>query len=139
MTSRLPAQQLTFPGTAAGLAGAASQLRGFLDSVALTGARRYQIELAFDELASNIIRHGHPIADIDVAVACDGAEVILTFDDDGQPFDPRTHTPRALDTDLSHAGDGGFGIRLVRTFATRFDYERTAAQHNRLIVAIPID
>jgi anti-sigma regulatory factor (Ser/Thr protein kinase) len=133
-----PNQRLTFPGTTAGLAEAASRLQGFLDSVALHGARRYQVELAFDEIAGNIIRHGHPFTDIAVAVVLDGTEVVLTFDDDGRPFDPRAHTPRALDTDLAHAGDGGFGIRLVRTFATRFDYELTPQRHNRLTVAVPI-
>ena len=133
-----PQQRLTFPGTTAGLAEAAARLRGFLDGIALTSARRYQLELAFDEIAGNIVRHGHPTTDIEVTVAVDDGEVVLVFEDDGLPFDPRTHTPRALDTDLAHAGDGGFGIRLVRTFATRFDYEQTVPRHNRLTVGIPV-
>jgi len=136
MASRL--QRLTFPGTTAGLAEAASRLRSFLDGVALAGDRRYQIELAFDEIVSNIIRHGQPATDVEVVVSLDGPEAVLTFDDDGRSFDPRGHTPRPLDTDLEHAEVGGLGLGLVRTFATRFDYEQTPRRHNRLTVAIPL-
>lgn len=131
-------QRLTFPGTTAGLADAASRLRGFLDGIALAPERRYQIELAFDEVVSNIIRHGHPTTDVEVIVSLEGPEAVLTFDDDGRSFDPRTHTPRPLDTDLEHAEVGGLGLGLVRTFATRFDYEQTPRRHNRLTVAIPL-
>lgn len=134
MTSQ---QRLTFPGTTAGLADAGQRLRAFLDTIALTPSRRYQVELTFDEIAGNIIRHGRPASDVDVAIAIDGPEIVMTFDDDGELFDPRTHTPRPLDSDLLHAHLGGLGLRMVRTFASRFDYEQTAERRNRLTIAIP--
>jgi anti-sigma regulatory factor (Ser/Thr protein kinase) len=129
---------LTFPGTIAGLDAAASRLRGFLDEAALSGAGRYHVELAFDELAGNIIRHGQPSADIELTVSLDGTHAVLAFEDDGHAFDPRAHAPRALDTDLEHAHAGGLGLRLVQTFAKRLDYQRTRDCRNRLTIAIPI-
>jgi anti-sigma regulatory factor (Ser/Thr protein kinase) len=136
MTARR--QLLTFPGTVAGLAEAGAQLRDFLTGVELLGAGRYHIELIFDEIAGNIIRHGRPAGDILVTVELHGSEVVLTFDDDGPSFDPRSHTPRAIGGDLEHAPDGGLGLVLVRTFASRFEYEQTPEHHNRLTVAVPI-
>jgi len=129
---------LKFPGTTAGLADAALQLRAFLEGAVLAARCRYQIELAFDEIAGNIVRHAHPTADVEVAVTLEGPEAVMTFVDDGRPFDASRHTPRALDTDLEHAQIGGLGIGLVRKFATRLGYELTPQRHNRLTVAIPI-
>lgn len=131
-------QLLKFPGTTAGLAGATSQLRAFLEGTVLASSRRFQIELAFDEIAGNIVRHAHPAAAVEVVVTLDGPEAVMTFVDDGRPFDPSGHAPRPLDTDLEHAQIGGRGIRLVQNLATRFDYELTPQRHNRLTVAIPI-
>jgi len=130
--------QLKFPGTNAGLAGATSQLHAFLEGAVLAANRRYPIELTFAEIAGNIVRHAHPTLDVEVVVTLDGPEAVMTFVDDGPPFDASSHTPRALDTDLEHAQIGGLGIGLVRKFATRLGYELTAQRHNRLTVAIPI-
>jgi serine/threonine-protein kinase RsbW len=131
--------QLTFPGTIAGLAEATSRLRDFLDGVSLPAARRYQVELVFDEIAGNIVRHGRPATGILVDVGVDGRDLVFTFDDDGVPFDPRTHEPRPLDANLANARPGGLGLGLVRRFATRFEYELTPLRHNRLTVAIPLE
>ena len=130
--------QLAFPGTIAGLAEATSRLRDFLDGVSLPAARRHQVELVFDEIAGNIVRHGRPATGIVVVVGLDGSDLVLTFDDDGTPFDPRTHEPQPLGTDLANTRPGGLGLGLVRRFAARFEYELTPLRHNRLTVAIPI-
>jgi anti-sigma regulatory factor (Ser/Thr protein kinase) len=113
-------------------------LRSFLDGVELAGPRRYQVELTFDEIAGNIIRHGLPATDIDVVVAVDAGEMVMTFEDDGVMFDPRAARTRPSDASLQHAPAGGLGIALVRRFATRFEYERTPRHRNRLSVAIPL-
>jgi anti-sigma regulatory factor (Ser/Thr protein kinase) len=129
-------EQLRFPGTIAGLAEATEALRGFLDSCTLNAARRYRLELAFDEVAGNIVRHGETVNRVDVQIAIDAQEASMTFVDDGIPFDPRQHPPRALSVMSGEAG--GLGLPLVRTFASRIDYERTDS-HNRLTLAIPLE
>ena len=79
---------LRFRATIAGLGEAAGALRDLLSMQHVDGDARYNVELAFEEVAANIIRHGHPAGDIAVAIRFDD-EIVLTFEDDGVPFDPR--------------------------------------------------
>ena len=129
-------EQLQFPGTIAGLAEATEALRGFLDSCTLNAARRYRLELTFDEIAGNIVRHGGTVKQVDVQIAIDAQEASMTFVDDGIPFDPCRHPHRTLSVMSGEVG--GLGLPLVRTFASRIDYERTDG-HNRLTLAIPFE
>src|SRR5262245_8275025 len=118
-----------FTATIAGLEPASQALRAFLDTVEIDPARRYQIELAFDEITSNIIRHGQPVSAIGLTVAFHDAEAVLTFEDDGIAFDPRSHRSTRQ---LVLPGDmpmGRLGLALVKSFVTRIDYDRTE-RHN---------
>jgi anti-sigma regulatory factor (Ser/Thr protein kinase) len=126
-----------FTATIAGLAPAGESLRAFLDTVEIATARRYQIELAFDEIASNIIRHGQPVTAIGLTVAIHDAEAVLTFEDDGIAFDPRTPQSARQPASPGEAPVGGLGLPLVKSFGTRIDYDRTH-QHNRLTLIIPL-
>jgi serine/threonine-protein kinase RsbW len=73
---------------------------------------------------------------IDVRLVMDGQAIVLTFDDDGRPFDPLAHPdPRPPET-LSDAPVGGLGLLLVRQQSTRLSYERTPEGKNRLTVTI---
>ena len=126
-----------FNATISSLERAGQALRTFLDTVQVASARRYQIELAFDEITSNIIRHGQPVSAIGLTVAIHDAEAVLTFEDDGTEFDPRTHQSTkqpALPGDMSI---GGLGLVLVKSFVSHIDYDRTQ-QHNRLTLTIPL-
>jgi len=127
-----------FPATISGLAEGGESLRAFLDGVELDPARRYQVELTFDEIAANIVRHGQPVSIVELVVAIDQAEAVLTFDDDGVAFDPRTHQDMRQPAPIEHAQVGGLGLVLVRNCASRIEYERTAQHHNRLTLAIPL-
>ena len=56
---------------------------------------RYNCELVFEEVVTNIIKHGY--ADdrdhhIEVCVAFPDEPIVLRFDDDAAPFDPLQHT-----------------------------------------------
>src|SRR5215468_8117448 len=79
------------PATLSGLAEAGEALRAFLDTLELNASRRYQIELTFDEIAGNVVRHGQPVSSVELMIAVNDAEAVMTFDDDGVAFDPRTH------------------------------------------------
>ena len=131
--------EIRFPGTHEGFAQAFVRLRGALDAERLDGAPRYNTELVFEELVANIVSHG----------AADGREVdvrftleprpeamILTFEDDGVPFDPRGRPDPAPPSSLEEAKVGGFGLMLVRRAASSLDYVRTADGHNRLTVSL---
>ena len=124
------------PATMSGLAEAGEALRAFLDTLALDPSRRYQVELTFDEIAGNIVRHGQPVSSVELLIAVDDVEAVMTFVDDGVAFDPRAHDRRRSTPD-GDAQIGGLGLVIVKTYSSRIEYERTR-EHNRLTLAIPL-
>jgi anti-sigma regulatory factor (Ser/Thr protein kinase) len=130
---------LRFPATIAAFEDAVGVMRRVLDVRGLQGEPRQKVDLAFEEIAVNVVRHARPAGEIEVTVVFEGAEVRLTFEDDGVPFDPRTQPPPTIPESLDDATVGGLGLVLVRRFVTRMDYERTANHHNKLTLTIPIN
>jgi anti-sigma regulatory factor (Ser/Thr protein kinase) len=127
---------LRFSGTFAGFEEAANALQRLLEGTQLRASTRFNVELAFEEIGSNIVRHGSPTGDVQVAIAFDDDEVVLTFEDDGAPFDPGSHPAPLKPSSLDDAPIGGLGVMLVKRFSTRMEYERTAHDRNRLTLAI---
>ena len=126
-----------FAATFAGLAGAAVALRQLLDACHLAGTPRSATLLAFEEIGTNIVRHGSTTSDVEVAIVFTPDEIVMQFEDDGVPFDPREHPEPALPQSLDDALIGGLGILLVRRFSARVHYERTPTHRNQLTVTIP--
>ena len=131
---------LTFPGTRAGFVRAFADLRRALDTWDLQPRARYNCELVFEEVVTNIIKHGYKDDRehrIEVRVDRPGGAIVLRFDDDAAPFDPLQHRPAVepsasiLDTPI-----GGRGLVLLRNAAERLQYERTPDHRNRLTVTI---
>ena len=115
-------------------------MRRTLDGSGLTPRTRYHIELVFDEVVTNIIRHGHTdsAADIDACVELGPDDAVLTFEDGGEPFDPRQQPEPVHPRSLEDARPGGLGLMLVRKAARQITYERTPEQRNRLTVIIDV-
>jgi len=129
--------EIRFAATMAAFGHAFSELRRALDQTQLDEATRYQVELVFEEIVANILRHGSPGgATLAVRVELDVRDdrVLLTFVDNGVPFDPCSHPPRVLATALEA---GGLGLGLVRRAASHLDYRRTPQHTNRLVVTVP--
>lgn len=114
-------------------------VRAALDDGAVGARARYNAELVFEEVVSNVIRHGSGQGRahyIDVSLAFEANAIVLTFDDDGPAFDPLQYPSPTLPKSLAEAPPGGLGIFLVRKAATALRYERTPDQKNRLVVTI---
>jgi anti-sigma regulatory factor (Ser/Thr protein kinase) len=97
--------------------------------------------LVFEEIVTNIIRYGFDDSlahEIKVAVLLKSAELTLTFDDDGRPFDPRCAPHPEPHRSLERAPIGGRGLLLVRKLTKHLDYERTPNGRNRLTVGVPL-
>jgi sigma-B regulation protein RsbU (phosphoserine phosphatase) len=131
-----PRHHIRFPGTVAGIEAAGAELRGVLDRRHIAGQARYNVELAFDEIAANIIRYSRAVGDIDVTIAATPDEIELAFEDDGIPFDPRDEEAPPMPESLADARVGGLGLVLVRTIAVRMEYRRMNGQRNRLTLAV---
>jgi serine/threonine-protein kinase RsbW len=127
------------------IAAALEQLEAFGARAGLGWRLQNQIEVVFEEVVSNAVRHGFiPGSDqrVRVSVRAEADRLILVFEDDGRPFDPLgARSPQPL-TDLASAPEGGLGIALVRRLASRLTYEAARSPDgdfrpvNRLIVEL---
>ena len=86
----------------------------------------YNIQLAADEAASNIIEHAYEgvtdgVLDISCGVKDDIITIVLV--DYGESFDPSTIPLPDLKADLSERKIGGLGIYLMRKLMDEVHYE----------------
>lgn len=130
---------IRFPGTHDGFAQAFDRFREALDAEEMTGTARFNTELVFEEMIANIISHGAKAGrELAVAVTLEAHadSIVLTFEDDGVPFDPCAYTPPVRTNLLDETQIGGFGLILVRHAAKSIDYVRTVAGQNRVSVTL---
>ena len=130
---------LSFPANFEAYGRAAAELRRVLEERGVKPRPRHYAELVFEEVVSNVIRHGcgdQPECEVEVRVALQPHSIVLDFVDNARAFDPRTHDPRDLPGTLDQASNGGLGLRLVRKVSKNIDYERTAENRNHLTVTI---
>jgi serine/threonine-protein kinase RsbW len=130
---------LTFSGTRAGFTRAFADLRRTLDAHTLPERARYNCELVFEEVVTNVIRHGYNDDRehrIDIALELLDDAIVIRFEDDGIPFDPRKYEPITHSNPTEDAPIGGRGLLLVRTAARQLEYERTNDRKNRFTVTI---
>lgn len=93
-------------------------------------ARRslFEINLALDELFTNIISYG--FADqsehtIRVRISSENNLLTLVLEDDGIPFNPVGSPPAELPCTLEECKVGGLGIHLVRNLMDEVAYSRS--------------
>ena len=135
-----PRVEIHFPGTHEGFAQAFRRLRHALDREQLSAIARYNAELVFEEIIANIVGHGARKGrqpDVRVTLESRPDSIVLIFDDDGVPFDPRGLPEPVKAKSLEEAKVGGFGLMLVRHAASSLEYVRTAGHRNQLTVQVP--
>ncbi|MCB1825567.1 MAG: anti-sigma regulatory factor [Candidatus Competibacteraceae bacterium] len=99
--------------------------------VGLGEAATYRLTLAVDEIATNIITHGYEeqglTGDIVVSIERTDQNLIVTLEDTGVAYDPRTRgmpTAEDLDKPLEDREIGGLGIFLALQDVDHFNYQR---------------
>lgn len=95
----------------------------------------YNIQLATDEAASNIIEHAYEnIADGVLELSCgvQGDVITIVLVDRGESFDPSEVPLPDLKADLSDRKIGGLGIFLMRKLMDEVHYEPRADKRNVL-------
>ena len=94
-----------------------------------------QLQVALDEVASNVIKYGWPDGgnhELCVRITGQQDRIEVEIVDDGREFDPRLAPP----SEPQKAGrrqPGGLGIHLVRQLVDRLDYERVGGR-NRTVM-----
>ena len=87
----------------------------------------YAVNLALDEVVTNIVRHGFEDPkdqEVIAQVIAKPTEVITEVSDSGRAFDPLAVPPPNLDAPLAERTLGGLGIHLVRSLMDGVDYRR---------------
>ena len=99
----------------------------FLSRQAPGAQALYHVQLAAEEIGTNIIKYGYDDQlehRITLRVECRTDCLRLQVLDDGRPFDARQVPEPELGQSLEDRQPGGLGISLVRRLARRMDYGR---------------
>lgn len=95
----------------------------------------YNIQLATDEAASNIIEHAYDgVTDgvLDLSCGMNEKALVIVLVDHGMPFDPSEVPMPDLQADLSDRKIGGLGIFLMRKLMDEVHYHSNADKSNVL-------
>jgi anti-sigma regulatory factor (Ser/Thr protein kinase) len=115
------------------------EIREFVGEIARTGGFSdkdvYNIQLATDEAASNIIEHAYqnmPGKVLDLACGVKGDVITVILTDYGDSFDPSVVPAPDLKADLSDRKIGGLGLFLMRKLMDEIDYRPGPRKSNVL-------
>jgi anti-sigma regulatory factor (Ser/Thr protein kinase) len=132
-----PTYHRTFSRNVDDYLSVAAEVERFCGEQALPRAVSFKVRLLLEELVLNLIDHavGSATDRIDVRINLEPGRGIVTLEDDGDPFDPRSAPEFDKDKPLEERRPRGMGIHLVRTMAEAMEYERVDGR-NRLRVVV---
>lgn len=126
-----PADQLTLPATLDSLAQVREFVRDAAARADVDRQRTYNLQLALDEITTNVIVYGYAAAAAGKHIVLHAEKsadsLVITLEDWGPPFDPRTRElpdEEDLSRPLEERSIGGLGIFLAVKGVDRFDYRR---------------
>lgn len=103
------------------------KLEAFGETAGLASRCLFQLNLAMDELFTNIVTCGYRDRNIhwvEVEIRADEDALFVSISDDGVPFNPLpTEAPDTM-CDVEERRIGGLGIHLVKQLMDRLDYRR---------------
>ncbi|MBT3383681.1 MAG: ATP-binding protein [Prolixibacteraceae bacterium] len=101
------------------------------NDIGLSKRKTYQLTLAIDEIATNVIKYGYQEAGIsdgffDLIIEFKEGELIVSLEDTATPFNPIEHslpTEEDLNIPLEERPIGGLGVMIARQSVDEFKYE----------------
>jgi serine/threonine-protein kinase RsbW len=115
------------------------EIREFVGGIARAGGFSdkdvYNIQLATDEAASNVIEHAYenqPDGILEMSCGMKGDTITIILIDRGESFDPSEIPLPDLKADLSERKIGGLGIFLMRKLMDEVHYEPKPDKSNVL-------
>ena len=137
--------KLTLPAVLDSLAELRRYAREAAASAGIGEDKSYQLQLAVDEIATNIISYGYRDAGAKAQISICGETrdglLVITLEDRAPAFDPRTAQmpdEEDLSKPLEERTIGGLGIYLATEGVDRFDYRREGERNlNIFEVRIP--
>ena len=128
-------KQLTLEAKLENLEKLMAFVDGALEEMGCSMKAQMQIDVAVDELFSNIAQYAYPQGggDMTLAIEAEDGFVVLTFTDSGIPYDPLSAEEPDVTLDADERPIGGLGIFLVRKTMDDVAYEYRDG-HNVLTV-----
>lgn len=85
----------------------------------------FQLQLAVDEVVSNIIIHGytHQTGPIHLTIWKENDKIYIRIQDRGEPFDPLKADSPDLSMPLEERSPGGLGIHFLKTITDSVHYQ----------------
>ena len=134
-------ESLNVPGTLDSLDEIASFIKQATEAAGLDKKAIYQLRLAVDEIATNIIVHGYEEAgltgDLQLSFEINEKTLTITIADVANPYNPYDHilpNQEDLKQPLEQRQIGGLGIYLVLQGVDNFVYERVDNQNHNIFI-----
>lgn len=129
---------LTIPNRLDEIGPLARGAAAFLESHKVDPDATFAVDLALEEIVSNVIKYGYPAQDSDqicIRLQIGDEKITLVIEDSGPPFNPLELPEPDLDKPVDERPIGGLGVFLVRKTVDQMEYER---QGNRNILRITV-
>jgi anti-sigma regulatory factor (Ser/Thr protein kinase) len=113
-----------------------NKLNEFGNAIGMSKKCLFQINLALDELFSNIVSYGFTNSDekkISFDIFQNDSVLTIRVEDDGVPFDPFNTEKTDVKCSLDEREIGGLGLLLIRKMMDEVNYTRKA---NKNIVTL---
>jgi serine/threonine-protein kinase RsbW len=97
------------------------------ESIGMSKKMIFEMNLALDELFTNIISYGYKDDKehiIKVNINAENNELLMRIEDDGIPFDPVMAEEPDLECRIEECKIGGLGIHLIKKLMDEVRYER---------------
>ncbi len=109
----------------------------FVEEHAIPATAAMHLNLALEELITNVIVHGYEgtRGSIGLALEREGERVSAVLTDRARAYDPFSTPEPDLDAPIEERGIGGLGVHIVREMAESYDYERRGDE-NRVRISL---
>jgi serine/threonine-protein kinase RsbW len=132
-------ENLTVAGTLDSLDAIAKYVMAVAAATGLDKKTSYNLRLAVDEIATNIIIHGYEEAGregvLDLQAFVDEQTLTISLKDTGVPYNPNQRlTPDDLDQPLEQRKIGGLGVYIAIQGVDKFIYERVGDRNHNIFI-----
>jgi anti-sigma regulatory factor (Ser/Thr protein kinase) len=132
-------ENLTVAGTLDSLDAIAKYVMAVAAATGLDKKTSYNLRLAVDEIATNIIIHGYEEAGregvLDLEAFVDEQTLTISIKDTGVPYNPNQRlTPDDLDQPLEQRKIGGLGVYIAIQGVDKFIYERVGDRNHNIFI-----
>lgn len=108
----------------AALALALERVDEFWQAHQLDEYQQADLNIAIEEILSNVIRHSGSTTPVALDITLDPARAYIEIRDSGAPFDPLSHPMPDPNAPLDQRRAGGLGIFMVMNMMNEVRYER---------------